>query len=364
MPLGRNEPCWCGSGKKFKRCHLNRPNERVATSGEIDAATKRAWNQKQCMHPEADVSTCGAIIQAHTLQRSAVLRSIANASHKVGTFYPVRPDPGGHLRMRLVGWRDASTFAGFCAKHDDSAFAALEKSDFDATPEQCFLLGYRAVCHELYQKQAATRVAPIVRRHADRGLPFEDSVDIQSRADVLEIGTEAGLRDIKQLKARMDRAFLNRQFDTWESRVINFTGDLCFATTGVISPNLDLRGREIQRLHRLDSQMEAMTVAVVSRPGGGSFVLGWEKGSRKIEMFVESVESMPWSTLPSLLVQYSFAFLENTYFDPEWWNQLSPTARGLVERHARTINAYYNLSPLENETLVSWRITEVLRIAA
>jgi preprotein translocase subunit SecA len=19
--LGRNEPCWCGSGKKFKRCH-------------------------------------------------------------------------------------------------------------------------------------------------------------------------------------------------------------------------------------------------------------------------------------------------------------------------------------------------------
>jgi uncharacterized protein YecA (UPF0149 family) len=20
--LGRNEPCWCGSGKKYKRCHL------------------------------------------------------------------------------------------------------------------------------------------------------------------------------------------------------------------------------------------------------------------------------------------------------------------------------------------------------
>jgi preprotein translocase subunit SecA len=19
--LGRNEPCWCGSGKKFKKCH-------------------------------------------------------------------------------------------------------------------------------------------------------------------------------------------------------------------------------------------------------------------------------------------------------------------------------------------------------
>ena len=25
--LGRNDPCWCGSGRKFKQCHLNRPPE-------------------------------------------------------------------------------------------------------------------------------------------------------------------------------------------------------------------------------------------------------------------------------------------------------------------------------------------------
>ncbi|HEX9654043.1 MAG TPA: SEC-C metal-binding domain-containing protein, partial [bacterium] len=24
MKIGRNDPCWCGSGKKFKRCHLGR----------------------------------------------------------------------------------------------------------------------------------------------------------------------------------------------------------------------------------------------------------------------------------------------------------------------------------------------------
>jgi hypothetical protein len=26
-PLGRNDPCWCGSGKKYKHCHL-RPGQR------------------------------------------------------------------------------------------------------------------------------------------------------------------------------------------------------------------------------------------------------------------------------------------------------------------------------------------------
>lgn len=27
MKVGRNDPCPCGSGKKFKKCHLGRPVE-------------------------------------------------------------------------------------------------------------------------------------------------------------------------------------------------------------------------------------------------------------------------------------------------------------------------------------------------
>jgi len=32
--LGRNESCWCGSGKKFKKCHLNREHEPMPTFEE------------------------------------------------------------------------------------------------------------------------------------------------------------------------------------------------------------------------------------------------------------------------------------------------------------------------------------------
>ena len=31
--LGRNEPCWCGSGRKYKRCHLPRQNAAAAGPG-------------------------------------------------------------------------------------------------------------------------------------------------------------------------------------------------------------------------------------------------------------------------------------------------------------------------------------------
>jgi len=26
--LGRNDPCWCGSGKKYKRCHLEQDEKK------------------------------------------------------------------------------------------------------------------------------------------------------------------------------------------------------------------------------------------------------------------------------------------------------------------------------------------------
>jgi uncharacterized protein YecA (UPF0149 family) len=33
VSLGRNESCWCGSGKKYKHCHLDRDRRRLQSSG-------------------------------------------------------------------------------------------------------------------------------------------------------------------------------------------------------------------------------------------------------------------------------------------------------------------------------------------
>jgi hypothetical protein len=36
--LGRNDPCWCGSGKKYKHCHLAKDEEKKRRA--LDAACK------------------------------------------------------------------------------------------------------------------------------------------------------------------------------------------------------------------------------------------------------------------------------------------------------------------------------------
>ncbi len=33
VPPGRNDVCWCGSGKKYKRCHLDADEEKRRRKG-------------------------------------------------------------------------------------------------------------------------------------------------------------------------------------------------------------------------------------------------------------------------------------------------------------------------------------------
>ena len=43
VPLGRNDLCWCGSGKKYKKCHLpkDEANQREANYAALVAARTR-----------------------------------------------------------------------------------------------------------------------------------------------------------------------------------------------------------------------------------------------------------------------------------------------------------------------------------
>ena len=44
--IGRNDPCWCGSGKKYKKCHLQ------SDSAKIDKPAMHAYKNKMIKTPE------------------------------------------------------------------------------------------------------------------------------------------------------------------------------------------------------------------------------------------------------------------------------------------------------------------------
>lgn len=80
--LGRNDPCWCGSGVKYKKCHLDREQAEPPNIWEFASEQKRNYSKKYCIHPSANVGVCeGKIVKAHTIQKSGGLSRIAENGH-------------------------------------------------------------------------------------------------------------------------------------------------------------------------------------------------------------------------------------------------------------------------------------------
>ncbi|HSH98415.1 MAG TPA: SEC-C metal-binding domain-containing protein [Methyloradius sp.] len=116
MKLGRNDPCWCGSGAKYKKCHLDRESEPPHDPWKVAAEVAKEFSSEMCLVPEEMKHNCsGKIIKAHTVPRSGSLAKIAQAGH-VYTFVPSLPNfikNKGKLLPQLVGIKNASTFTGF-----------------------------------------------------------------------------------------------------------------------------------------------------------------------------------------------------------------------------------------------------------
>ncbi len=124
--IGRNDLCWCGSGKKYKKCHLGREDKKPIAPWQTDQEFKRLLEQRQCLAPGPWKHNCSPqISRAHTVPRSGSLARIARDGHVYAYQLSLQElqKTGGTVKPQLVGINRASTFTGFCSEHGRSIFA-------------------------------------------------------------------------------------------------------------------------------------------------------------------------------------------------------------------------------------------------
>ena len=357
MKWGRNDPCFCQSGVKYKRCHAIREQQLPLPKHEFDEKLRRAWFDKQCLHPDASTHTCAKITAAHTIQKSNVLGSLVDTHNHVWTFAPDMRRTSGSGR-RSVGWKEASTFYGFCNVHD-RMFAPIESQVFAHTREQCFLTGYRALCHEIHLKQAAIRAYDFLSSAVDRGHKIADQIEIQKEFLLSKSGSIKGLELFVSMKRAMDVDFKTNDFSQWESLTVYFKGDLCVASTGVVSPNRTVCGREIQTLHDPLSEQESILFGTIRTQDGGAVVFVWRNHDSICKQFVSSLLTIPIKQLPQVLVQFMFAYVSNTFFSQAWWDTRTNAVRMHITELAEISNAYYSNFQYRPLPIVPWIVQRV-----
>lgn len=334
-PTDPYSPCWCKSGRKWKFCHKDREKQSPLPFGEQLHKQAAHYRLGPCLHPEASPDSCSeaTAIKSHTVQRRGGLTAVAEGGHvysvKAGFFDIGKND--GLVTPKLVGTRDASTFPGFCNRHDTEMFRPVETSDAPLDEWNAFLLSYRAIAYELASKGASLASLSTRRDNTDRGAPFEKQVAIQTFLQNEFVQTTRGMADARRWKDAYDAAFLARDCGGFKFYCMSFEGPLPFVVAGAFMPEYDFGGKQLQHLGT-PTPAEHVAINVTLLGGRTVATFCWSDGPLKAAAgLIESLAGIPDARKADAVLLLAIEHSENIYFRPSWWDNLSAESRALLD---------------------------------
>lgn len=362
---GRNQPCWCGSGRKYKKCHLDRSSQPKANPFIAERTLVKNFSKKFCLHPLQNSGQCvGNIVQAHTVQQSGGLSRIAQNNH----VYGVKPSMAqlfnntGQFEPTLLGVNRASTFTGFCAFHDDTTFAPIEKKPFHATDEQCFLIAYRGLCRELFTKRAAFESVEL-HRDMDKGRDLSTQFQIQSWINSWKSGMQNSLRRLEHEKTSYDEVLMTKGYSVMKRVVIQIEKTPEILCSGAFTPQYDFRGQMLQDLSRLNIPLDDITCCIIPTDSGGAVIFTWQQEVQGANTrLLRSLFALPKERIGSAIVTMLFEHLENIFWSPIWWDGLKTETTNFLAKKlmSGTINGRNpTCLQLDNDKIVDWQITAI-----
>jgi SEC-C motif len=343
--IGRNDPCWCGSGIKYKKCHLDRESQKPVESWELFKEFRDKYSFQKCSAPKSMLKGCsGKIVKAHTIPKSTSLKSIAKNGHVYGLSISLNNifKHKGKLRPQLMGVNKASTFSGFCDFHDNEIFSPIEKHEFSVTAENCFLLSYRALAREYYTKSAMANLSQS-RKSLDRGKSIDRQMEIQTKAFLMDIGAQAGVRDSEHHKSLFDSCLESQSYESVRALILELDAPPPIMVSGAVSPDFDFDGNRIQDLMELERVPDIISITSFYDGNTGRIVFSWlENSSKSCVKLIESFLRKPKKELNKHAVQYIFNNFENCFISPDWWDNLKEGTKEEI------VDSLSNIADLES----------------
>ncbi|WP_341501357.1 SEC-C domain-containing protein [Gallaecimonas sp. GXIMD4217] len=331
--IGRNDPCWCNSGKKYKKCHYLRSDETAHPVGRMLSELRAKTMHKECLHPDAGKGLCSKkIIDAHSIQKSGPLKHIVDSTNHVYTF---GINGSGDNELSKIGWQKASTFKGFCGLHDKAMFSPIEDQEFIGSKFQCFLAGYRAYALEYFKKVSVHKGMPFMKENLDRGMSVQEQFELQQRLETMNQGFTKGMDDFKTTLDLYVNHHNKHNYDEFESASIYFSGDLDIVVGGAFTPDFTVDGVRLQSVAPGVKFIENISVNTLTTSTGYVIVFSWPKQFTKCKQFIQSLVKIERQDLPSALVEIIFSYIENTYFSKDWVEGLDKDRRETIEDMAR-----------------------------
>lgn len=332
----RNAPCWCNSGKKYKKCHLSRADQPKDNPWTAVEANRKAFHEKKCCARHVGLGACGGgVVKAHTVSRGSNLSAIAKDGHVLRYTADISElnKNGGKLSVKKIGIKDASVFYGFCGQHDRILFSCIENEPFIGRPDQCLAIAYRTMSRELYGKNATTHIRETLRG-ADKGRSHQQQLLLQVMLDEMDMGNEAAKRDLTATYENLTAAFVENRTDVIRSLVLELDGHLPFMFAGAWSPFTDLFGNAVQTGFA-DELLEQVFFSSFAGSAGEFICISWRHTANAPgKVIADQVQALPTDRQAAACLQIVMKHVENIFFNMDWFEARSSEQRKLMNRLA------------------------------
>jgi hypothetical protein len=272
-------------------------------------------------------------IKSHSQQKERQLRSIAVD----GYVYTLKPTFEKNLRKTIfdplevsrIGITKASTYQGFCSKHDNELFRPIETEEIDPqNVEHTYLLFFRALTYEYCMKRKV-----VCFWNKRRELLSNESIYIEP--NILELGFHYWIS--VRWPILRDRILLNHQkpdhnsirsiFSKIESN-INVSCCGCYDTRGEALS-------ELQNVKDLSSMSPLYTFNIIPRTDKSYVIITcFAEHSLEVNKHIGPLEHD--IQLQNMINKLAFCDCEDTCISPILWDRLSDEEKlslGLSLRH-------------------------------
>ncbi len=343
--IGSNDPCWCGSGNKYKRCHYNREMQKSLPFGFYENKMAKVERETNFCSCEFDKRRCVAkIVKAHSVSKSSSLSEIEADGHVLK--FELMPsalhdhDLGyEHVIFKKVGINLASTFRAFCEYHDHALFKELDRLEFGSLGLFFWQLFYRTLCFERYRKLVVSKFVPQMRG-LDRGKPQAEQRGWQQFIDSQQFAHSMGHDDLNGLRGELEALFQAGEY-TDELKYISYLipKKLPLAASGVFQPDLNINGDILQRVnefYEVDGKfvappLDSICMSILPFKSGTILSFCALRKHRCSVTFMQTFRTASKSIVDNF-VGLAVLRMENVYFDPAYISSIPERMKAALRR--------------------------------
>ena len=304
---------------------------RIQEFHKLEKKRRKRFQRRYCLHPDAPKGCSGDLISAHSVQKALISSFLAEEQHVLKFVLEADPKASGAVLFApdLVGINKATTFNGFCGFHDDGLFKPLEANEFQFSPEQIALMGFRAFSRELYSKDAQLDVNTMLKDHMLEHQELQ-TLDRLGALYFAKLGLENAKKNLRTAWENFGQMVTTGDLSSLRYFAARFDFIPPYLASTAFLPEWNFEGNRLQNLDEIE-EFHGLAFSAWAANEDSTAVLCWHESADKICIpFVQSLQKIDDSRLANRILSMAFEESENVIMRPSWWEGLKDNDKDLL----------------------------------